>query len=55
MKVFVYTKRNSKPIRILTDVKIVAEREDNRIAIVSKDGTEYVFDTKEVKTTICQN
>lgn len=55
MKVFVYSKRDSKPKHILTDIKVVAEREDNRIAIVDTDGKEYVFNKKEVKTTIYQN
>lgn len=54
MKVFVYTKKDSTKIATITDVTSV-EHNGNEVIFISKDGVEFRFNTKIVKTTIYQN
>lgn len=54
MKVFVYTKSNSKKIATITDVSAVSHSGDS-VTFTSEDGVEFRFDTKKVKTTSYQN
>lgn len=54
MKVFVYSKNDSKKIATITDVSNVAHGKDT-VVFTSKDGIEFKFDTRKVKTTSYQN
>lgn len=54
MKVFVYSKSDSKKIATITDVSSVAHEKES-VVFTSKDGIEFRFDTKRVKTTSYQN
>lgn len=54
MKVFVYTKSESKKIATITDV-VSIEQNGNQIVFTSKDDVKFSFDTKKIKTTSYQN
>lgn len=54
MKVFVYSKKDNHKIAVITDVKEVIYS-NNKIKIIDRDGAEYTFDTKGIKTRIYQN
>lgn len=54
MKVFVYTKAESKKIATFTDCNAV-RLNGNKIIFELDDGVEVSFDTKVVKTTCYQN
>lgn len=55
MKVFVYSKKSSKKIAMITSVVAVEEHADSIITFTTKNGNVFSFDTKEVKTTTYQN
>lgn len=54
MKVFVYTKSESKKIATLPEVSRV-ETSGNFIIFTSDDDVQVAFDTRVVKTTTFQN
>ncbi len=56
MKVFVYSKKTSKKIAIVNNVKVVCETPEKcSISFVTNSGENFCFNTKEVKTTTYQN
>ena len=54
MKVFVYTKIDSKKIAELKDIVFVS-CVNNQITFTTSLGVEFSFDCKKVKTTTYQN
>lgn len=54
MKVFIYKKRNNEKVGSFNNVSEV-KCSDQKIHIYCEDGSEAVYDCKEVKTTTYQN
>ena len=54
MKVFIYDKRESKPYKVLTNVKSVYEY-SNTICFVMEDSTAFEVLKKYYKSTVYQN
>lgn len=54
MRVFVYTKADSKKIATITDVVLVTQEKD-KVFFSTRDGVNFTFDCKKVKTTCYQN
>lgn len=55
MKVFIYDKKESKCLNVITEVTVCSEvKEYNQLLICTKKDT-YIYNTKLVKTRIYQN
>ncbi len=54
MKVFIYSKRESKPFAVLTNVRSVEERKE-KICFHIDDDTALEIDKKHYKSTAYQN
>lgn len=56
MKVFVYSKKTSKKIATVNNVRTIRETPSKcLISFITSSGENFCFDTKEVKTTTYQN
>ena len=56
MKAFVYKKKGSKRVAILTDVKEVKFNQRNKVlTLITKDAGNFMYDTSVYKISIFQN
>lgn len=53
MKVFIYSKKDSKKIKIITDVRVVFEVDD--ILVIDTENETFTYNKREIKTTCYQN